>query len=74
MKKSKSSDTTKGILQQQFDNSLAEVLEQLHIQSKSKKVQKLIEKTSKKLASRMAKELAKQAKAAAKAKRKGAKR
>lgn len=68
MKKSKTSKATKKVLQQQFDNSLAEVLEQLHIQSKSKKVQKLIEKTSKKLAARMAKEIGKQAKVARKSK------
>ena len=57
------SEITKKAIRQQIDASLTEVLANLHIQTKSKKVQKLIEKTSKKLANRVMKSLRKKDKA-----------
>ena len=56
-------EITKKVIRQQIDTSLNEVLANLHIQTKSKKVQKLIEKTSKKLANRVIKSLRKKEKA-----------
>lgn len=55
-------DITKKVIRQQIDASLNEVLANLHIQTKSKKVQKLIEKTSRKLATQVIKSLRKKQK------------
>lgn len=60
-------EVTKKMIRSQFDSSLNEVLKNLHIQTKSKKVQKLIQKTSKKLAEKVIKNLRKKAKAEKKA-------
>lgn len=55
-------EITKKMIRTQFDASLNEVLTNLHIQTKSKKVQKLIDKTSKKLAEKVVKSLKKKLK------------
>ncbi|HCW08169.1 MAG TPA: hypothetical protein DGG95_12480 [Cytophagales bacterium] len=64
------SEITRKSIREHISTSLGEVLNSLHIQTKSKKVQKLIEKASKKIASRVAKELKKEAKEKKKALRK----
>lgn len=63
-------EVTKKMIRNQFDSSLNEVLKNLHIQTKSKKVKKLIQKTSKKLAEKVIKNLKKNTKSAKKPVRK----
>lgn len=67
-------EVSKKMIRNQFDSSLNEVLKNLHIQTKSKKVQKLIQKTSKKLAEKVIKNLRKQTKTEKKTVRKAGKK
>jgi glucose-6-phosphate-specific signal transduction histidine kinase len=55
-------EVTKKMIRSQFNGSLNDVLQNLHIQTKSKKVQRLIEKASKKLADKVIKSLRKKIK------------